>query len=157
ERQQQHLAEASPPKESRQLAIRSRGVSARRAPAMLRLARAPDSPPPAPPPPAHQQLREAIEFLQCAEVTLRAGDAVFASLLLSALDRSAPPALLREERLARALVGCALDSGTSRACSVARAGAAERGSIAGVWRTAAQKKDPRALREAARSHPDPGM
>lgn len=79
---------------------------AHRAPALLRLAQPPASPPRTP---ANQELRQAIELLQRAEATLRAGDAFSASLLLSDLDRSAPAALLHEERLAaRALVSCAL-------------------------------------------------
>lgn len=54
-------------------------------------------------------LREAIQLLSRAEAELREGDAFAASLLLSDLDRTAPAALLREERLATAvLVACAL-------------------------------------------------
>jgi uncharacterized protein HemY len=55
------------------------------------------------------ELREAIELLRRAEAALRRGDAFGAKLFLSDLDRRAPAALLREERLvARALVACAL-------------------------------------------------
>lgn len=81
---------------------------ARRAP------RAARSAPPAPaqvakPPAPNQQLREAIELLRRVEAELREGDAFAASLLLSDLDRTVPPALLREERLAtQSLVACAL-------------------------------------------------
>jgi hypothetical protein len=69
--------------------------------------------------PPNQELREAIELLQRAEAALRQGDAFTASLLLSDLDRSTPPHLLREERLVtRALVGCAL--GDESSAEVAR-------------------------------------
>ena len=58
---------------------------------------------------ARQYVVDVARQLGRAELALRQGDAFTASLLLSDLERSTPPALLREERLAtRALVSCAL-------------------------------------------------
>lgn len=74
-----------------------------------RAARAPQPAALAKAPAPNQQLRDAIDLLRRAEAELREGDAFAASLLLSDLERTVPPALLREERLAtQALVACAL-------------------------------------------------